>query len=439
MKVQSIRIKKLFGLFDYNIELNNIENMTILTGPNGYGKTTVLNILYNLFNQRFFYFQKLNFETISVSFEQNRRIDVTKKKGIMHQNAETTDIHLGLHINNKQEEDFVYNFEFENRLAQELRRFYPVRQLTPDLWLDDRTGKQISINEFLNENSAQLPECIITLIKSQGDNRNTQIMQVLNETSVYLIKEQRLLKQAADNQNVNSNSSFVNTIEEYAKELRKLIEQKQLEAYQIAQQLDSSFPKRLIEYKGFLSEREFNYRFAKLTKKLELLKAFGIATTIQDVPEYNNETKNVLTVYLEDSEKKIRAYDGLLNKIELFVNIMNEKEFTFKSIAINGARGFYFQSDNGQILNLADLSAGEQQEVVLKYELLFKTNPDTLILIDEPETSLHVMWQKFFIPDLQDIARMKRISFLISTHAPQIISDRWDLVRDLFDLAKKED
>jgi len=51
---------------------------------------------------------------------------------------------------------------------------------------------------------------------------------------------------------------------------------------------------------------------------------------------------------------------------------------------------------------------------------------------------LHVIWQKAFIQDLQKIAKMKQISFLVSTHAPQIINDRWDLTRDLFDLANSK-
>ncbi|MDR0603797.1 MAG: AAA family ATPase [Bacteroidales bacterium] len=453
MKLQSIKIEKLFGLFDYNIDLNNEEDLTVLTGPNGYGKTTILNIIYNLFNQRFFYFQKLNFDLISLSFEQNRRIDVTKKKGkdkqtvqiinnqqqiiSLSQTVETTDIHLDLYINNTRKDTFVYNFELENKLAQELQNFLPIQRLASDLWIDNRTGKQITVNEFLNENSAQLSEHIITLIKKQSGNQSSQILQILSETSVYLIKEQRLLKQIVDNRNVNSNSLFINTIEEYAKELKDLIEQKQLEAYRITQELESSFPKRLIECKEFLSESDFKSRFADLTEKQKLLKTFGIATAIQDVTEYNDKTKNVLTVYLGDSEKKVRVYDELLNKIELFVNILNEKKFAFKAIVIDGSQGFYFQLNNGQRLKLTDLSSGEQQEVVLQYELLFKTNPNTLILIDEPEISLHVMWQKTFIQDLQRIGKMKQISFLISTHAPQIINDRWDLTRDLFNLANE--
>jgi predicted ATP-binding protein involved in virulence len=432
MEVRNIKIQKLFGLFDYNIELNQIENLTILTGPNGYGKTTILNIIYNLFNQRFTYFQKLNFELISFSFDQDKRIDITKVEQTV------AIINLDLYVNNIPKETFVYDFELENRLTQELRISYPIRQLTPDLWVDDRTGEQMSVNEFLNENSNQLPEHIKTLIKRQSVSRNTQIWDTLNEIKVYLIKEQRLLKQILDNRTMNSKSSFINTIEEYAKELKNIIEQKQLEAYQITQRLDGSFPKRLIECKEFLSESDFKSRFTGLTGKQELLKTFGIATTIQDVTEYNNDTANVLTVYLEDSEKKVKVYDELLSKIELFVNILNKKKFAFKSIVINGSRGFYFQSSNGQRLNLTDLSSGEQQEVVLLYELLFKTNPNTLILIDEPEISLHVMWQKAFIQDLQRIAKMKQISFLVSTHAPQIINDRWDLTRDLYELSNAQ-
>ena len=453
MELQSIKIHNLFGLFNYNIELNNKDDLTILTGPNGYGKTTILNIIYSLFNQRFFYFQKLNFELISFYFTNEQRIDVSKKRGkekveqaiqfidnqqrIIHQNVETIDIHVNLFVNDVQKDTFVYNEEMENKLGQELRRFFPIRQLTDGLWIDDRTGKQITINEFLNENSNKLPERIITLIKRQG-NRNTQVLQLLSETNVYLIKEQRLLKQVSENsRSSNPNSSFINTIEEYSKELRNIIEQKQLEAYQMTQQLDSSFPKRLIECKEFLSEPDFNARFEKLTKKQKQLQTFGIATTRQDVTEYNRETANVLTVYLEDSENKLRVYDDLLSRIELFVDILNEKRFAFKSIKINGIHGFYFQLSNGQQLNLTDLSSGEQQEVVLLYELLFKTNPNTLILIDEPEISLHVMWQKAFIQDLQRIAQIKQIAFLVATHSPQIINDKWELTRDLFNLANE--
>ncbi|MDR3366859.1 MAG: AAA family ATPase [Prevotellaceae bacterium] len=446
MKIKKIKIQKLFGLFNYDIELNQNEDITILTGPNGYGKTTILNIIYNLFNHRFFYFQKLNFETISIFFNEEQRIELTKKQGktkpeqairivnnqpqVYSQQISTTDIQLDLFDKHgKPLENFTYNSDTENKLLIELGKYIPVQKISQNIVLEANTGRQLSLRDFLAEYINYLPIKVISLINRQ---ETTQISQLLNSANVYIIREERLLTQTRKS---NQNISFDRTIEMYSKELKNIIEQKQLEAYQKAQQLDSSFPKRLIECKEFLSEDDFRNKFAALTKKQELLQTFGIATTKQDVTEYNNETKNVLTVYLEDSEEKVRVYDELLVKIALFVNILNEKRFAFKSIVINGSQGFYFQLSNGQRLRLTDLSSGEQQEVVLLYELLFKTNSNTLILIDEPEISLHVEWQKPFLGDLQKIAKVKQISFLISTHAPSIINDKWNLTKDLFELA----
>lgn len=453
MELRSIKIKKLFGLFDYTIEINQDDDLTILTGPNGYGKTTILNIIHSLITQRFFYFQKLNFDLISVLFSNDKQINIIKKKGkekteqiiqivnnqqrIINRTVDTTDINIDLIENNNIVESYVYNSETENKLMQELERYFPIRRMSHDLWIDERTGKQVFLREFLNQNSNTLPEKVISLIKRQDD-RSEQILDTLSSINVYLIKEQRLLKQttASENTSINTTKNFVNAIEDYAKELKDMIAQKQLEAFQLAQQLDGSFPKRLIECKEKLSKEEFDSRFLVLTQKQKQLQQYGISTTGQDVTEYNEETANVLSVYLGDSEKKASIFDDLLSKIDLFVNILNEKKFAFKSIIINSSQGFYFQTDNGQILNLTDLSSGEQHEVVLLYELLFKTTPNTLILIDEPEISLHVIWQKAFVQDLQEIAKMKQISFLVSTHSPQIINDRWDLTRDLYDLAK---
>lgn len=77
------------------------------------------------------------------------------------------------------------------------------------------------------------------------------------------------------------------------------------------------------------------------------------------------------------------------------------------------------------------LSSGEQHELVLLYELLFKVGRDSLILLDEPELSLHVVWQQQFLDELQQIAELSGFNVIIATHSPQIIHDRWDLTVEL--------
>jgi predicted ATP-binding protein involved in virulence len=271
---------------------------------------------------------------------------------------------------------------------------------------------------------------------------NKSLLETFNSFPVYLIKEQRLIRQSLQERRFGERKiSYINTIQEYAKDLSSLIQKKQVESLQITQQLDSSFPKRLLNSTEKLSERDFARRFESLKKKYEKLQEFGLLTTVLDVPQYsdNAEDTKVFTVYLSDSEKKTAIFDELLNKIELFTNILNQKRFTFKSIQIDKDNGFVFKMSNGQPLSLSDLSSGEQHEVVLLYELLFKVEPDTLVLIDEPEISLHVSWQHAFIDDLIKIAVMQKIRLIIATHSPMIINNRFDLSVDLFALTQKND
>jgi len=43
--LKRIKISKLFNSFDYDINLK-AGGLTILTGPNGYGKTTILRMIH---------------------------------------------------------------------------------------------------------------------------------------------------------------------------------------------------------------------------------------------------------------------------------------------------------------------------------------------------------------------------------------------------------
>jgi predicted ATP-dependent endonuclease of OLD family len=42
-------------------------------------------------------------------------------------------------------------------------------------------------------------------------------------------------------------------------------------------------------------------------------------------------------------------------------------------------------------------------------------------LIDEPEISLHVAWQKEFLKDLQEIIKIQNMPVVIATHSPRLL------------------
>ena len=116
----------------------------------------------------------------------------------------------------------------------------------------------------------------------------------------------------------------------------------------------------------------------------------------------------------------------------MFLSILNGKRLVNKTVTVNAKDGFLFLTSDGKPLPLTALSSGEQHETILLYELLFNAPPNSLVLIDEPETSMHVAWQIEFLSDIESIAKIAGLSFIIATHSPDLINDKMDLCVDLF-------
>jgi predicted ATP-binding protein involved in virulence len=139
--------------------------------------------------------------------------------------------------------------------------------------------------------------------------------------------------------------------------------------------------------------------------------------------ELTEDDRKVLWHYLSDVQTKLAVFDPLLAKVEVFNGIVNT-HFLFKSFKVDKTTGFAFQSETGDTVPMRTLSSGEQHELVLAYDLLFKVTPNSLILIDEPELSLHVTWQHLFLDDLDSISKLTNLDFLVATHSPAIIHKR---------------
>ena len=122
-------------------------------------------------------------------------------------------------------------------------------------------------------------------------------------------------------------------------------------------------------------------------------------------------------------------FDDLYNRINALKTIANAR-FMYKKVSV-GTRGLDVAAWDGSKLDLQMLSSGEQHELVLLYDLLFGIAENSLILIDEPELSLHVAWQDEILNDLQEMANLSDFCVLLATHSPQIIRDRWDLTVEL--------
>jgi predicted ATP-binding protein involved in virulence len=79
-----------------------------------------------------------------------------------------------------------------------------------------------------------------------------------------------------------------------------------------------------------------------------------------------------------------------------------------------------FESFNGKKISINQLSSGEKQ-LFCQAAYLQKLNlQDSIILIDEPETSLHPTWQRNILKLYQNIGENNQI--IVATHSPHIIA-----------------
>ena len=206
-----------------------------------------------------------------------------------------------------------------------------------------------------------------------------------------------------------------------------------------SQKLDQTFPKRIIENRSDLISDEANIRQRLRSlgeKRNELVGAGLIGETVGEpispADDLSDENiRRILSIYVDDTETKISVFDDIYNKVRLFKVILNE-HFFFKKIVTDQHSGISaYDIDNGIPLKLSELSSGVQHELVLIYELLFIVNDRAVILIDEPELSLHVGLQRRFVDDLRKIQELRNLQFVIATHSPQIIGEKWNLIEEL--------
>ena len=77
------------------------------------------------------------------------------------------------------------------------------------------------------------------------------------------------------------------------------------------------------------------------------------------------------------------------------------------------------------MLNLQQLSSGEKQIVSLFSKIYLEDSLNSIIIIDEPELSLSLNWQKMLLPD---IIQSNKCDLLVTvTHSPFIFDNEFDV------------
>ena len=260
---------------------------------------------------------------------------------------------------------------------------------------------------------------------------------------VIYIKEQRLLREAISTRSTRSeverrrlDNQIIHVVQSIPEKLLFQIRKNSTEYSKVANELDSTYPERLFHQTEGIEKEDFDKRIAIMHEKVEKLNKYGISNINkpQNI-EFKKEDARALKIYFEDFDKKYCEYEELIEKLELFTDMVNRR-YRFKVVKVSNSCGVEVIDEKGKSLDLLKLSSGEQETMVLFYRLLFEVPDDVMLLVDEPEISLHIAWQRMFAQDLELISKKKNLSAIIATHSPQIVNGNRDIQVDLGEMYK---
>ncbi|NEZ57115.1 AAA family ATPase [Adonisia turfae] len=453
MRIKQISVYGLFGIFDHEIPLKTDERITIIHGPNGFGKTAILRILNGFFNSRYSELRSIPFDKFQVKFDNQKVIEIERKlKG--HQEKEEVDITFRLRQPSSKELSFSLG---KINLSPDMG--FPlsiIDDVVPRLerigqrkWMYIPDEEILSLEDVVERFGDSLSDYFPKNIRASYSRKEPEWLKDLkNSINIRLIESQRLLNLVANSSSrkYRGQPSMLSTASAYSDELAKLMQEKFNEYGTTSQSLDRTFPLRVVKQQpsADVTDDQLRQQLNELESTRSRLIEVGLLDKEEDSEfqiqpqDIDESTKNALSVYVEDVEKKLNVFAETARKIDLLRRIINNKfEYSYKEINFSKDEGFVFttrynplSSDPKKLLP-TDLSSGEQHELVLLYELLFKVKPNSLVLIDEPELSLHVGWQIQFLKDLEEITQIADLDVLMATHSPDIIQDRWDLTIEL--------
>lgn len=144
-----------------------------------------------------------------------------------------------------------------------------------------------------------------------------------------------------------------------------------------------------------------------------------LSVVLQNLDQMSFFNYRMIPINYPSETKRINA------RIEMFFKLVDSFfGETKKSIDIDKAKNtIIFVTKSGENLQLSDLSAGEKQLLYLLLTVFLMDEKPAILLLDEPELSLHITWQEKLLEALRKLNPACQI--IMTTHSPSIFVNGW--------------
>ena len=141
------------------------------------------------------------------------------------------------------------------------------------------------------------------------------------------------------------------------------------------------------------------------------------SNVIRDIPSYIATRRNYLATIEEDLTMK-EITNKVVNEINDIFNIL-ELDVKLKGFSKDEKTMPIFENSAGEEFDINDLSSGEKQLFLRTLSIKMLEPKNSIILIDEPELSLHPKWQQRIVEVYKRIGENNQI--IVATHSPHIL------------------
>lgn len=371
-----ITIKKLYGLYTYMLDFCPEKHpYCFVTGPNAYGKTTLLRMISCLYKRGFAELSSIMFDEFRIAFDDGFQTVITQKR--------------------------IYSSDSSS---------------------DEVEPKKVVLT-FSSNYKGGKEETFQWEKGKESEDRLNNLTAYLSSHPIYMIPDSRLYDEVKSD---SAGHSLEEKVREYLQDLERELnasfQQGMMEDYGTMTEE---------EYKQQVSRLQ---PLIDSVLRYELLRKNPIPAYSVEKASFCHSCIAAFDKALTgDVLKKVVSLDALHNIIGNYCFANKKLELS----PYFGFR-FKAEDENATILSFGQLSSGERHIMLMNCDILFDVQDDALVLIDEPELSFHLEWQGQFMTNLEVLAGVRKdLQYIICTHAPEMFSYDWDMTVDLYQQSEK--
>lgn len=437
LTIQRIEILNLFGVYSYDLALSadhsvSDPNLMILYGDNGSGKTTILRMIFNLLSPEEdaghrSYLARTPFAELRVTLsdgtiikavrprklsgEHHGQYQLKARRGnetiVTHRFAVDPDGAV------KREESPSYRalIGFLGHLGLKFHYLGDDQKVTMDYGPSMAVRRRRLLRERYYFDAA-LRDSEYRLVHDEPEDSDSNLQEAISRAEEY-VRREAFARSTRGSENANT---------VYTQLIERLVKSPNLTVDDPSNEL-ADLQNRLSE----LEDRNKSFEQLGLSASLNVAQLQDLLA--QAPPQFHNLITEILEPYAEGINARLDALQNLHDTILTFMRHLNEF-YANKYVTLHLNEGIRILTDAGQNLEANKLSSGEKQLLLLLCNAVSARNEASILIIDEPEISLNVKWQRRLICALLDCMRGSPAQLIFATHSLEIVSQyRENLVR----------